>query len=90
MAPEIEKEVLPTPELNFNRIGQIVPLVIEMNCAVTVIDFLSPAQINHTKVVWKSVRIFLKPQPESQNIIYALLESAPQCESFPGKTTSAF
>ena len=82
MAPEIEKEVLPTPELNLNRIGQIIPLVIEMNCAVTVVNFLAPAQINHTKAVWKHIRIFLKPQPESQNIIKALLKSAPGAKGF--------
>lgn len=53
-----------------------------MDRAVTVVNFLAPAQIDHTKVVWKCIRIFFKSQPESQNIIKALLESAPGAKDF--------
>lgn len=64
MAPEIEKEVLPTPELNLNRIGRIIPLVIVMDRAVTNISFLVPMQTERAKIV----RIFLKPQAKSLKI----------------------
>lgn len=38
MASEVEKIVLPAPQLNLNRIGQIISLVIEMDYAIAVID----------------------------------------------------
>ncbi len=82
MAPEIEKIILPAPELNLNRTGQIVPLVIEKDRAVTVVNFLALAQVDHTKIVRKDVGIFLESKPESQDAVEALLESASGAECF--------
>lgn len=82
MAPEIKKIVLPTPQLDLNWISQIVPLVIEMDRAVAIVNSLAPAQINYTKIVWKCVRVFLEPQAKSQNVVEALLEPASGAEGF--------
>lgn len=82
MTPEIKKIVLPTPELNLNRVGQIVPLVIKMDCAIAVVYPLSSLQIDNTEIVRECVWIFLKPQPKSQDIVKALLEPASGAECF--------
>ena len=82
MAPEIEKVILPAPELNFNRIGQIIPLVIEMDRTIAVVDLLALAQVDNTEIVRECVWIFLKTQPKSQNVVEALLEPASSEEGF--------
>ena len=53
-----------------------------MDCAVAVIASFAPAQINYTKIVRKCVGIFLKLQPESQNVVKALLDPASNTECF--------
>lgn len=81
-APEIEKVVLSVPQLHRNRIGQIVPPVIEVDCTVAVVDSFAAAQIDYPEIVGKCVRVFLEPQAESQNIIEALLEFTSSAEGF--------
>ena len=82
MTPQIEDIVSAAPELYLNRISQIVPLIIEMDCAIAIVDFLAMAQVDHTEIVWIHGWIFFKPQPESQNIIETLLEPSSSSKGF--------
>ena len=82
MAPQIERVVPAAPQLYLNRIGQVVPLIIEVDCTIAIVDFLALSQIHHTEIIWILSWIFFKPQPESQNIVKALLKSPAGSEGF--------
>lgn len=53
-----------------------------MDCAIAVINLLAQTQIDHSKIVGKCVRIFLKPQMKSQDVVEALLKSSICSQSF--------
>lgn len=75
MAPEVEVIIFTTPQLYFYRIGQIIPLIIEMNRTVSIIYLFSVSQIDHTKIVWVAFRILIKAKSKTKHIIKTLLKA---------------
>ncbi len=51
MAPDIKREISAAPKLYLNRIGQVIPLITEMNGPIAIIDLFALAQIYNSKIV---------------------------------------
>ena len=59
MTPYIESIIFSAPKLYFDGIGQVISLIIQMDCPVAVINFFSAAQIYYTKMAWIFLRIIM-------------------------------
>jgi hypothetical protein len=81
MTPNVKAKVSATPKLNLYRVRPAIPLIVQMNRTVSIVNLFSLSQIYNSKVIGKFRRIFVELQPKPKNIVKALFESAPGSEN---------